>query len=97
MFDTPVRAKLRQYLNPKDDLSFIWFDNDLVRTSQHITVNRKEVEVLLKLWKRGQLKHGMTISYYTVLEVMENYVKVGCHKIPVSNLDALLNQMNKRL
>ena len=94
--DTDLRTKLRQYLNHKNDLSFIWFDNDLVRTSQDITVNRKEVEVLLKLWKKGQLKHGMTISYYTVLEVMENYVKVGCHKIPVSNLDALLNQMNKK-
>lgn len=94
--DTDLRNKLRDYLNPHKELSFIWFDNDLVRTSQHITVNRKEVEVLLKLWKKGQLKHGMTISYYTVLEVMENYVKVGCHKIPVSNLDALLNQMNKK-
>lgn len=94
--DTDLRNKLRDYLNPHKELSFIWFDNDLVRTSQHITVNRKEVEVLLKLWKKGQLKHGMTISHYTVLEVMPNYVKVGCHKIPVSNLDALLNQISKK-
>lgn len=94
--DTDLRNKLRDYLNPHKELSFIWFDNGLVRTSQHITVNRKEVEILLKLWKKGQLKHGMTISHYTVLEVIPNYVKIGCHKIPVSNLDALLNQMNKK-
>ena len=91
--DTDLRNKLKDYLNPHKDLSFIWFDNDFVRTSQHITVNRKEVEVLMKLWKKGQLKHGMTISHYTVLEVMSDYVKVGCHKIPVENLKALLNQL----
>lgn len=89
-----LKAKLKQYLNPKNELSFIWFDSELVKTSQGIRVDRRETETLLKLWNNGKLKHGMTISYYTVLEVTAKYVKVGCHKIPVENLQALVNIIN---
>lgn len=93
--DTDLKTKLRQYLNPKNDLSFVWFDNinDKIKTSQCISVNKKEGVALLKLWEAGKLKHGMTISCYIVLEVRENYIQIGCHKIPVENLKALLNQL----
>ena len=93
--DAETRRSIRQYLNPNNDLSFIWFSNDRVCTSQHISVDRKEATALLHLWEKGKLKHGMTISYYTVLEVRNDYIKVGCHKIPVSNLLALLEQEKK--
>jgi hypothetical protein len=93
--DAETRRSIRQYLNPNNDLSFIWFSNDKVCTSQHISVDRREATALLHLWERGKLKHGMTISYYTVLEVKNDYIKVGCHKIPVSNLLALLEQEKK--
>lgn len=94
--DTEIKNKLKEYLNPKRELSFIWFDAEYVKTSKHITVNRKEVEALLKLWKHNKLKHGMTISYYTVLEVKTDYVKVGCHKIPTENLEALYNKVQEK-
>lgn len=93
--DAEIRRSIRQYLNPNNDLSFVWFSDDKVCTSQHISVDRKEATALLHLWERGRLKHGMTISYYTVLEVRNDYIKVGCHKIPVSNLLALLEQEKK--
>ena len=93
--DAEARRSIRQYLNPNNDLSFIWFSNDKVCTSQHISVDRKEATALLHLWEKGKLKHGMKISYYTVLEVRNDYIKVGCHKIPVSNLLALLEQEKK--
>lgn len=94
--DTEIKNKLKEYLNPKRELSFIWFDAEYVKTSKHITVNRKEVEAILKLWKHNKLKHGMTISYYTVLEVKTDYVKVGCHKIPTENLEALYNKVQEK-
>lgn len=93
-YEKELKQKLKQYLNPKNELSFIWFNSVYVETSQHIRVDRKEAEALLKLWSKGKLKHGMKISYYTVLEVQEKYIKVGCHKIPTENLQALINQMN---
>lgn len=91
--DKEIKAKLRQYLNPKNDLSFVWFNGDFCKTSQHITVNKNEAITLLKLWQHNKLKHGMTISYYTVLEVMDKYVKIGCHKIPTENLQALAAEL----
>lgn len=89
-----LKSKLKQYLNPKKDLSFVWFDSNYCRTSQHITVDRKEAETLLKLWSKGKLKHGMKISYYTVLSVTDKYVQIGCHKIPAENMQALVDVMN---
>lgn len=93
IFESELREKLKKYLNPHNDLSFVWFDNELVRTSQSIRVDKKEAIALLKLWEHGKLKHGMTISCYTVLEVMDKYVKIGCHKIPVENLQALSKEL----
>ena len=61
-----------------------------------VKVNRKEVETLLKLWNKGKLKKGMTISHYTIIEIKADFVKVGCHKIPTENIKALFNQMNNQ-
>ena len=91
--DKEVKAKLKQFLNPKNELSFVWFEDERVKTSQSITVDKKEATTLLNLWNKGKLKHGMTISYYTVLEVKKDYIKIGCHKIPTTNLMALLAQL----
>lgn len=87
------KSKLRKYFNPKNELSFIWADGDYIKTSQHVSVDRKESTVLLKLWLNNKLKHGMKISYYTVLQVMDKFVKIGCHKIPVENLRALASEL----
>ena len=38
----------------------------------------------------------MTISYYTIIEIKPDFVKVGCHKIPTENIKALFNQMNNQ-
>lgn len=91
-----LKIKLREYFNPKNELSFVWFDSDFCRTSQHITVNRKEAETLLKLWGKGKLKRGMKIACYTVLDIQKTFIKIGCHKIPVENLQALLNKENTK-
>lgn len=91
--DKDLKAKLKQYLNPKNELSFVGFDGEYAITTQGIRVSKKEAITLLKLWKNGKLKHGMTIAHYTVLEVMQSYIKIGCHKIPSENLTALLAEI----
>ena len=85
------RQKLKQLINPKNDLSFIWFNGEKVNTSQGITVNKIDVIKLLKLWEHNKDILGLKIDNYTILEKTSDYVKVGCHKIPVENLKALLN------
>ena len=88
-----LKEKLRKYFNPKNEWSFVWFEDYNAKTSKHISVNRKETEALLKLRSKGKLKNGMKISYYTILEHNDKFVKIGCHKIPAENLKALLNSI----
>lgn len=71
--------------------SFIFIDDGKIKTSRGITQNIEDVKPFFKLWKSGKLKHGMKIDCYTVLEVTENYVKIGCHKIPTTNLNEVYN------
>lgn len=80
----------------QNGFSYVWFNDDnlTVSTSQHITVKRDDVIKLLRLWQHKKLRHGMTIDRYTVLEVMEDYVKIGCHKIPTENIQALINELD---
>ena len=93
-YDSPAtpeeRAKIKKALNPNNDLSFVWQDAEgNFKTSQHITIKAEEGRIALKLWKAGKLKHGMQIGYYTILQITKDFVKIGCHKIPVANLNEL--------
>lgn len=71
--------------------SYIWLDDNNIKTSRGITQKIEDVKPFFKLWKAGKLKHGIKMDCYTVLEVTENFVKIGCHKIPVENLNAVYN------
>ena len=90
------KADLKKYLNPNNNLSFIWFDGDFVKTSQGVRVERQEVETLIKLWQLGKVKHGMIVGQYTILEITTEFVKIGCHKIPMQNIQELAEIINKQ-
>ncbi len=90
------KADLKKYLNPNNNLSFIWFDGDFVKTSQGVRVERQEVETLIKLWQLGKVKHGMMVGQYTILEITTEFVKIGCHKIPMQNIQELAEIINKQ-
>lgn len=77
--------------------SYIWKAGDIVKTTQYIQVPWKDVELLLKLWKTGKPILGKQAGCYTVLAVNNDYVQVGCHKIPVANLNAIYEEEIKCL
>ena len=83
------RAERRNQLNPDRSLSFVWVDGDTYRTSQGVTVSKREGDLLLKLFAAGKLRHGHHIDRYTVLSVCDAFVQIGCHKIPARNLSEL--------
>ena len=85
------RADIRKALNPRGELAFVWYDKQRAEfvTSKHIHMTIREGLAALKLWAAGRLRHGLKVGYYTVLEVMESYVQIGCHKIPTENLKTL--------
>lgn len=74
--------------------SFIWRAGDVVKTTQGIVVPWSDVELLLKLWKAGKPILGKRAGQYTVLSVNDDYVQVGCHRIPVVNLNAIYEEEN---
>lgn len=76
----------------KENYSYIWRADDVVKTTQYITVPWRDVELLLKLWKAGKPILGKTAGQYTVLSVNDKYVQVGCHKIPAANLNAVYEE-----
>lgn len=93
-----LRKRLRKYFDPKNELSFVWIDHNVPDrsrciTSQNVRMDTDEVITALRLWLAGKLKRGMTIGHYTVLEVDDSYVRVGCHKIPVENLKELAKDL----
>ena len=83
------KDKLRKLINPQNDLSFVWLEGDQYRTSQGITIDKREGDLLLKLYRNNRLQHGYKISIYTVLSVCADFVTIGCHKIPARNLQEL--------
>lgn len=86
------RDILVKYFKVDYSYSFIWRKGDDVETSQFITVPWKDVELLLKLWKAGKPILGKKAGQYTVLAVNDDYVQVGCHRIPVANLNAIYEE-----
>ena len=85
------------HLSPKEiaedrkfyDLGELWLEGDHYTTSQGIKIDKREGDLLLKLYRNNRLQHGYKISIYTVLSVCDSFVKIGCHKIPARNLQEL--------
>lgn len=89
------KEKLRKILNTNWEQSFVYFDGKNFCTSQNIEVSEKEGKLLLKLFKAGKLKIGYKIDKYTVLHITDHTVKIGCHLIPVENLNELAKECLK--
>lgn len=89
-----MQNKVRKALNPNNDLSFVWIENEYsVRTSKNIRMNMDIVKTGLKLWKHNKVRHGYKVDFYTVLEVRKDYIQIGCHKIPTENIQALYEKI----
>lgn len=75
-------------------MAFVWRDsNGIYETSKQVTMTKAEGDIALRLWAKGQLKHGQKIGMYTVLAVTKDFVKIGCHTIPTKNLEELYNTL----
>lgn len=86
-----MRNILRDYLNPKNKLAFIYpVNEEHYYTSRGIAMDARTVHTALKAWKRGKLKHGTKLGPYTVLAVTTAHIVVGCHKVPIENVKAIM-------
>lgn len=90
-----MRNMLRDYLNPGNKLAFIYpVNEEHYYTSRGIAMDTRTVHTALKAWKRGKLKHGRKLGPYTVLAVTAEHIVVGCHKFPIENVKAIMEDAN---
>ena len=64
-----------------------------VETSQGVKMQVPEVKTLYKLFRAGRLKEGMHAGPYTIREIAENYVQIGCHKLLMKNISELMEAL----
>lgn len=88
-----IKSKIKSLINPKDDFSFVWVEGEKVKTSKYISMSIDEIKPFLLAWKKGLLKHGQNIKQYAILSITDDFVKIGCHKIPVENIKNLYSEI----
>lgn len=76
--------------------SYVWVeDTTYCRTSQGIHMSIETVKRLLKLWGEKRSLLGMQADCYTIVENTDDHIKIGCHIIPMWNVQALYNSLMK--
>lgn len=87
-----ARADLRHIFNPDGSLSYVIpspCGSEYVTTTQGINMDYHTVRRALKAWKDGRIRIGQLIGQYPITGLTEEYVTIGCHKIPMQNVREL--------
>lgn len=86
---------IREALTKGNGYAYAWLDTDCnkVCTSKHVSVNADEVAAMLRLWHAKESICGQKIGYYTIVENNTDHVKIGCHTIPLWNVQMLYNKL----
>jgi len=64
-------------------------DGESVETSKGVRIDRDKARVLYKLIKAGKDINGFKLDYYTVIGVKDNTLKIGCHDIPMTEVNTI--------
>ena len=84
---------IKNYLYKNYNYDYVWIKNDTFKTSKNVTVKIEDCKTLIKLYQHNKIKHGMKLNQYTVLEVTKEFVKIGCHKISIENINCLIKSL----
>ena len=71
--------------------SFVWYDEEkqVIRTSQCVTLSPNTAARAYKAFKAGKIQAGMHLGPYEIREITPEYIQIGCHKIPMENIEQL--------
>ena len=77
--------------------SFLRFSKDMtnVETSGGVKIEVKKAKVLYKLIEAGKDIKGFKLDYYTVIGIKDNILKIGCHNIPMKEVNTIGKQLIK--
>ena len=95
-----LRAALKQEITPaaaeyEREYSFVWVSGGYVKTSQRVSMKRDTVRHLINRWRTGNLPEGSHAGPYTINSIRPDYIRIGCHKIPMENIEALEAELAK--
>ena len=95
-----LRAALKQEVTPSTaeyerEYSFVWVSGDYVKTSQFVSMQKGTVKHLINRWRAGNLTEGTHAGPYTIQDITPDYIRIGCHKIPIANIEALETELAK--
>ena len=88
-----TRLSLKRKLSNWGYYSLVWIVGDHVLTSKGVTMPLAVVRGLLRRWMAGELAAGMHAGPYELRELAADHVQIGCHCIPVENLNALAAEL----
>lgn len=83
------RAALRRRLGLKTEFAYVWIENDMIRTSRHVSIDVNVAKVAMKAWALGHDMRKFQVGPYTVLKYEGDTIQIGCHRIPRENMVAL--------
>ena len=83
-----------------DKPAFIFFkrdEPDMLQTTKSVDFPAKLALAYMRRWKRGDnMGQGTKIGPYTIRSLGDKFVQIGCHKIPLDNINALYELLEKK-
>ena len=68
-------------------------DKKQIETSGGVNIETKKAKVLYKLIEAGKDIKGFKLDYYTVIGIQDNILKIGCHNIPLKEVETIGKQI----
>jgi glutamate synthase domain-containing protein 2 len=68
-------------------------DKKQIETSKGVNIETKKAKVLYKLIEAGKDIKGFKLDYYTVIGIKDNVLKIGCHNIPLKEVQTIGKQI----
>lgn len=68
-------------------------DKKQIETSRGVNIETKKAKVLYKLIEAGKDIKGFKLDYYTVIGIKDNILKIGCHNIPLKEVETIGKQI----
>lgn len=78
-------------------LKLLRIKGDTVQTSGGAEVPLSDALRLLKLVESGKAKQGESVGHFTLTNVYQDFVKIGCHDIQISEAKAVLDSITPKL
>jgi glutamate synthase domain-containing protein 2 len=85
--------KIRYINKLSHSLLRLSLDKKQIETSGGVNIETKKAKVLYKLIKAGKDIKGFKLDYYTVIGIQGNILKIGCHNIPLSEVQSIGKQI----